>query len=228
MKKRRLLTAILISSTFAITAEAQTHEINVAEVINKTYDGYETNGYGGAITNNIASTIKDSIFTNNKALNNGAGGAIDINTSSDSVTEVINSTFDNNYSSYSGGAICQRRGSGPLNITGGSYTNNSAAYEGGALWLGNESSIASSIDNVLFEGNSTESTNWADRFTTTDDGGGGAIFIGSAANVQISNSTFNKNISNTVGGAVAVRNDSINDGRNSLSISNSEFSEIPQ
>jgi len=225
MKKRKLFAAVLICTTVSMNVQAiaATHDVNVSEVINKTYDGYVTQGNGGAITNTISSIVKDSNFKNNQALSNGAGGAIDLNTTPDTLTQVINSHFDNNYSDYEGGAIAQRRNSGSLQITGGSYTNNTAKYEGGALFLGSNADVTSAVENVLFEGNKTLSTTWNDKYSTNDDGGGGAIFVGSKAKVNISNSNFNNNSSNTVGGAIAVRNDSKNNGSNSLTITDSNF-----
>lgn len=225
MKKTKLLAALLLCTAVSLNAQgiAATHDTNVSEVINQTYDGYVTQGDGGAISNTISSIIKESTFKNNRAENNGAGGALDLNTKSDMLTQIINSHFDNNYSNYEGGAIAQRRNSGSLEIIGGSYTNNSAEYEGGALFLGSNANVTSSINNVLFEGNKTLSTNFNDKYSTADDGGGGAIFVGSKANVNVSNAIFNKNISNTVGGAIAVRNDSKNDGSNSLTVTNSTF-----
>lgn len=225
MKKRKLLTALLLCTAVSLGTQgiAATHDTNVSEVMNKTYDGYVTQSSGGAISNTISSVIKDSTFTNNRAENNGSGGAVDLNTKPDTLTQIINSHFDNNYSNWSGGAVVQRRNAGSIEISGGSYTNNSTEYEGGALFLGSEAKVTSSINNVLFEGNKTLSTNFNDKYSIADDGGGGAIFVGSKANVNVSNATFNKNISNTVGGAIAVRNDSLNNGSNSLIVANSEF-----
>lgn len=225
MKKTKLLTALLLCTAVSLNAQgiAATHNTNVSEIVNKTYDGYVTQGNGGAISNSISSVIKESTFTNNRAESNGAGGALDLNTKSDMLTQIINSHFDNNYSNYEGGAVAQRRNSGSLEISGGSYTNNSAEYEGGALFLGSNANVTSSIDKVIFEGNKTLSKTFNDKYSTADDGGGGAIFVGSKAHVNVSNSEFKSNISNTVGGAIAVRNDSVNDGSNSLTVTNSTF-----
>lgn len=154
MKKRKLLASLLLCTVVSFNTcavNAQTHELDVAEVINKTYDGYETYGEGGAINNAIDCVIKDSIFTNNSALG-GGGGAVFVGSAA--TVNINNSDFNKNTSNTVGGAIAVRNdsknnGSNSLTVTNSTFTGNEAVLDGGAI----ASFIDFTISDSTFDGN---------------------------------------------------------------------------
>ncbi len=138
--------------------------------------------FGGAIDNSGTTIIRQSTFTNNKALfeEGGWGGAIQ-STGSLIITQT---TFDSN-SANAGGAILSE---GSLTVTQSSFTSNSGGA-GGAI----VSASTLSISQSSFVGNVTPFT-------------GGAIYINVSAgdNPVITSSTFINNTSGGTGSALSV------------------------
>ncbi len=97
-----------------------------------------TSGSGGAILVDSESTLSvtKATFTNNSA--SRAGGAIEDNSGSSTLTEIEDSDFIRNSTGDmpgNGGAI-HITGDGDMNIFGGKFRRNTAVSEGGALWNG--------------------------------------------------------------------------------------------
>ena len=101
-------------------------------------------------------------------------------------------------------------------ISNSIFKNNQTKYVGAAITVYDKANI----NNSIFEGNKT---------TVVDDGGG-ALAMGGHAKVIINNSTFNKNTSANIGGAIATRpvNKSVGEnaqyGGSYIEIYNSTFS----
>ncbi len=201
MKKRKLLAALLLCTAVSLNASgiAATHDVNVTEVINKTYDGYTFNGDGGgAIYNNtaISSVINNSIFKNNQAIGNdiGQGGAIRSTLGAN--VDVKSSTFTNNSADWYG-AIAHGVSGGMMNINDSTFTNNEAGA-GGAIgnFAGKNTNSGMTITNSSFISN---------KATLSDDEGGGALYLGSESKTNIQNTIFKDNTSAAAGGAIATR-----------------------
>lgn len=109
---------------------------------------------------------------------------------------IINSTFFENRSGESGGAIYTQEDSTLLAIIGTSFRENQADNSGGALFLRTGTIV--SIDSSIFETNVSA--------LGTDNGSGGAIlFLGDSAAVSrldLSRTTFIGNIASDQGGAI--------------------------
>ena len=241
MKKRKLLAAMLICAAVSLNTKvlAVEHDINVADITNKTYDGYSTTGNGGAIQNSIASTITSSTFSNNHATNNGGALAAFANTT------ISASTFTQNSSDFTAGAITVQGGT--ISITDTNFTNNTSKY-GGAIYapvayrdldtgvvIRTNSTV--NITGGTFSGNSalgagavglfTQSTITGTTFTnnssTSDTDGGGAIFLGAESVTTIKDAIFTENTSAFGGGAISTRNDNANNSAASLTIIGGSF-----
>ena len=185
---------------------------------------------GAAVYNEGILVVNGGLFEYNTAgngdSNSGHGGAIFGKEGSE--TTVSGAEFSNNQSGQ-GGAIWTSRksdktpGAKLTVLEGTTFTKNKAKYGGGAIWSGGETHISG----ATFEGNEVygdgyDASNFANDVNTGKSEGGGAIFVGSASNVTIDNSTFTGNNSNTVGGAIATRGNS-NGQDSSLQISKSTF-----
>ncbi len=160
---------------------------------NAAYAGGGNLGYGGAISNFGQSYIINSEISGNQA---DSGGAVIGLTS----LFIDGSTFSNNYSAGSGGAIFFN--SGNISVLRSEFTGNIAAADGGAIRLfgGNNRVV-----NSTFSGN--EAIN------------GGAIATSNSGDTRISNSTFAGNYASNDGGAIAGLSST-----NILGIYNSTFS----
>ncbi|WP_458404601.1 hypothetical protein [Methanobrevibacter sp.] len=139
--------------------------------------------------------VYSSNFTNNHA--NGDGGAIWLISGESILTD---SKFINN-SATNGGAI-YGFGYGS-NVSNSNFTNNTATADGGAIyWIGTSANIN------------------AVNFTLNTANNGGAVYLtNSVGSVSINSSEFNKNIANTVGGAIY----SADSETSSVDINNSSF-----
>lgn len=84
-------------------------------------------GGGGAVYGNARTTVRDALFSGNRAENGARGGAL--NTSG--TAQLSNTQIENNHSD-SGGGISHR--GGPLTVTLGTLTHN-IAIDGGAIAL---------------------------------------------------------------------------------------------
>jgi len=142
--------------------------------------------------------------------------------------DIVNSTFENNYtgghgaaitgtgdmniayctftgnvsdwSGYSGGAIGVNSHSGTINIKRSVFLENRSATRGGAISSHNGNNCSLIIDECYFEGNKTT--------TPTGNADGGAVSVYGAAGVifELSNSTFYRNRAADDGGAVFIEN----------------------
>lgn len=179
-------------------------------VSNGTFENNETTKNGGVIVVNSktgADTVIDnSKFVNNKAdAVNGDSGALSIQNGSLTIT---GSTFEGN-SAGLGGALYAYTGNNhyvKVKIKDSVFKNNvgsttTAADEAGGAIVNvangyrNNGDAGMWIDNTTFEGNKAVGTN----------AGGGALFAGSTARTNLTNSKFIGNSSETVGGAIATR-----------------------
>ncbi|MBK8021564.1 MAG: hypothetical protein IPK19_09075 [Chloroflexi bacterium] len=164
--------------------------------------GYD---FGGAAIYSLGGdvTIRDSTFTNNRALGGGAGGAVHILGSSLTIED---SAFTNNSAapvsaastnSGYGGALyvdgALFRGGGGITITGSTFTSNHAANQGGVAYINLYSSRGDflTIDGSRFENNAISGGGM---------GLGGALSGGATADggsntvpITITNSLFSAN-----------------------------------
>lgn len=159
---------------------------------NSTFTDNSTGYGGGGIYTEADLLVTGSIFDNNHA-NWGKGGAIEVDNVNISELTVINSTFTDNTSGYSGGAIATYRGM--VTISGSTFDGNSSFKNGGAIRVGKSSSssytsFGLNISNSLFSNN--------DASQGYSNGDGGAVrFDGSTGyDFSVSNTRF---IDNTVG-----------------------------
>ena len=168
-----------------VTVTGSTFEGNKAMAGGSSVEG------GGAICGYWSSewTISGSIFTANTAAN-AYGGAIILHGVSGSepapIANIYNSTFTNNSSGQSGGAIWTDAGS-TLSIYNSDFSGNSG-YRGGAIF----NSGTTTVVNSLFDAN-----------ISVDDGS--AIDNTSGATLTITNSTFQNHTpsgKNANGGAI--------------------------
>ena len=150
--------------------------------------------------NSVLNIIK-SDFINGNAI---AGGAV---TSENGTTNIVDSLFENNASTASGGAFYANL-KVDYTITGSDFINNTAAGSGGAI-----NAVYGSVGDInatTFTGNSA-------------DGGGGAIHLQAAngsynaADLTVSNSTFEDNHAVSIGGAIVASTGS------TLKVYNSDF-----
>lgn len=166
--------------------------VSAMKVIDSEFVGNIVTNYGGAIYNGSKLVLEDSDFSKNDAY---VGGAMFLALGSD--TTINDTDFDANTADY-GGAIYTATGIKNIDITNASFTNNVALGAGaaGIFYKG-------SLTNVLFDGN---------KATDATDDGGGALFLGALAQVQLNNVDFNNNTSAAMGGAIAMRG--VHEGNN--------------
>lgn len=166
--------------------------VSAMKVIDSEFVGNIVTNYGGAIYNGSKLVLEDSDFSKNDAY---VGGALFLASGSD--TTINDTDFDANTADY-GGAIYTATGIKNIDITNASFTNNVALGAGaaGIFYKG-------SLTNVLFDGN---------KATDATDDGGGALFLGALAQVQLNNVDFNNNTSAAMGGAIAMRG--VHEGNN--------------
>ncbi len=155
--------------------------------------------------------VEGATFTGNTV--SSLGGAV-YNASN---MDIVNATFSGNSSDYVAGALWAAKNS-TTTISGATFDNNTALW-GGALYSSYTNTNLTISDSV-FKNNSALGTGAAGLFnkaTLTDvrfennqatdatDDGGGAVFLGSLAQVQMTNATFSDNTSASVGGGIAMR-----------------------
>ena len=110
-----------------------------------------------------------------------------------------NSVFRNNKGGVGGAIAVTTNMASLLQVGSGTvFENNSSLYDGGAI--GNYGGTVIS-DNVTFSNNIAQT----DAINDSSQIGGGAISLGSVANITITNSTFNANKSGFDGGAIGTR-----------------------
>ncbi len=111
--------------------------------------------FGGAISNSGNLTITDSLFLNNAINGPSAGGSLSggaISTSGNSITDINNSIFINNFAASSGGAIAYRLVSNSHSINNSLFDGN---ISGGSGALSISKSSGSSLDEYITISNST-------------------------------------------------------------------------
>lgn len=200
-----------------------TMTIDGTQFVGNTVDNNE-NSFGGAIYNAGTMNISGTSFSENRAETAGYGGAI-FNASG--LLTIDNAVFSNNSASWDGGAISSmssfinskklpadwnqgeysvenvrkywesKNGFDAANkivITNSTFENNTVdTYSGGALGIYSDADIK----NSNFVGNNAGGHNPADAVD-----GGGAIYAGGWARIDIANAKFSENSSN-YGGAIA-------------------------
>lgn len=199
--------------------------------------------FGGAIYNTGTMNIDGATFSGNRADVQGYGGAI---FNANGLLTVNNATFDSNSAAWDGGAISgttsylnknslpadwdlgewsvenvrkyweQKNGFDAQNkivVNDSTFNNNTVdSYSGGAMGIYSDAVI----NNSTFTNNNAGGHNPAD---STD--GGGAIYAGGWARIDITNSNFTGNSSN-YGGAIATTRAGLVDDTY-LKVSNSTF-----
>lgn len=199
--------------------------------------------FGGAIYNTGTMNIDGATFSGNRADVQGYGGAI---FNANGLLTVNNATFDSNSAAWDGGAISgttsylnknslpadwdfgewsvenvrkyweQKNGFDAHNkivVNDSTFNNNTVdSYSGGAMGVYSDAVI----NNSTFTNNNAGGHNPAD---STD--GGGAIYAGGWARIDITNSNFTGNSSN-YGGAIATTRAGLVDDTY-LKVSNSTF-----
>ncbi len=206
------------ASGFYLSSSSDVAFLNVEDCI---FDG-NTTSIGGdaaaaAIVNNgsfVGADFKRVIFEDNEA--SGLGGALLFFNDNDDgpMNYTLDScVFDNNIAGDIGGAIVSFApgvsNSGPNGtILNSIFSENSAGECCGAISSSGENLT---IDNTMFDGNTTEATD-------VNAGGGGAVNITFASNAQITNSIFENNSSDGEGAAIGITS-----GVSKVFIENSRF-----
>ena len=151
-------------------------------------------------------TVKNVKFTGTDGDSNR--GAIRVNTSSAKLT-LENCVFDNNATAGNGGAVCLYKGLTTINDC--EFTSNSGNL-GAAVYV--EGATTLNVSGSTFTSNTAKHS--------TDDYGGGAIYIkSSGATVAIDDCTFTGNkASNKCGGAICVKG---GDGDTALTLNDCTF-----
>ena len=171
-----------------------------------------TSQRGGAIVvwTTLNVELKDSIFTDNHALDEtyGFGGAV---FTSGSNGDYINNTFENN-TAHVGGAMYFHQ-TNNIDLSNSTFNRNNATVDGGAVYF---TGSYSKIDNVNFTYNHAGGRGGALVFLATAEGDlinsnfinntalgdGGAVVIGGAG--EVLGSKFEENTAKGFGGAIMV------------------------
>ena len=209
-------------------------ELTINPTTNATISGSSYTGHGGAIANNgtlnlngtrTATENPDEYAYNINVAGNsatGKGGAI----YGDNVNSLINITgtkFSGNHAdSNAGGAMYLYRGTADIDQS--EFANNSATW-GGAIYTKAGGTSDLTITNSRFVGNTASevgavgilrkgvitNTDFIGNVATNtdvnaeDEGGSGALFLGSESYTTITGGTFADNESGTRGGAIGTR-----------------------
>ncbi len=185
---------------------------------------------GGAVCNASGMTIEDSKFSKN-SVTTGDGGAIKINVVNGSKTIIKDSDFSENkalgYAEADGGAISISNGD--VEISGSDFDKNESKF-GGAMYLysGNNHHVVVDVTDSEFNKNTalsggaivniaskknnekgglrlTDVTLSANKATSSESSGGGALFLGAESQTVITRGVLDGNTSATMGGAIATR-----------------------
>ena len=215
--------------------------INAAD--EATFANGVTNGYGGILYNMGNFTVSDAKFDNNHTGSKGYGGAI---FNGMGLLTLNNVTFTNNNADWDGGAIssstsnikeaekpddfsadvvneatvraywASKNGFDAKNkmiITNSTFDHNTVnSYSGGALGV---------YSDAVIQGSRFTNNNAGGNTPADDTDGGGAIYAGGWARLDVNDSDFSDNSSN-YGGAIATTRAGKENGVY-LHISNSEF-----
>ena len=177
------------------------------------FNSNQAEAYGGAVNfkENYYSTVKDTTFTSNKALN--SGGAI----YSDSDFDVYeNVTFDDNEAYYFGGALalkgvhypkvndCHFDSNSADHLGGGIYTNSMGCGISNSTFVNNYAASGAGVYMVYSEVDPTLDSNayiTDSKFIANTALYGGAG-VSASSRAKVSNSEFRDNSSGNYGGAV--------------------------
>ena len=217
------------ASTLGGVIHSNNTTFNIKGTTTATSFDYNTAANGGAISAVVGSTIniENTAFNLNKATaDDGWGGAIYANNSVLNIYKDANDnkTYFTNNTAYIGGAIGIGGTDSELSIKNAEFESNTATSAGGAIYIAPNIKSAI-IDNVKFgdtskgntaggaagavwfgvDGAITNSTFTANSTTSATSDGGGAIFVGGSSDLNIINSSFTNNSSQTKGGAIATR-----------------------
>ncbi len=158
--------------------------VTSATITNSTISGNTTSGIGGGFfeDNGVPITIRNSKFINNSAVRDG--GAV---WTSDGTMSISGSTFKDNTTAGSGGAIAEVAA---VQVTDSTFNHNVAQDAGGAIWQDDEGNVT--ILRSTFTKNSSVG------------GEGGAIYAfgNSASTIDVTDSKFTFNSAGTDGGAI--------------------------
>lgn len=157
--------------------------------------------FGGAIyTWQMSMTVEDCTFKNNSAT--GDGGAISNYGNSGKTRDFVckNSTFENNSGNFGGGLVCGGLGA-TFDFENNTFTENSCVVSGGSMLVGFGADC--NFENC--------------EFTLNTANFGGSLALQDSATTNVSNCTFNQNMSNNNAGAINVL------FNHTLNISNSTF-----
>ncbi len=196
-------------------------------MVNKATGSTPGNGYGGAISFSGGGTlsISKSNFTGNVASGDG-GGAIWIQSTYNTTSDIADTLFSGDVASTGGGAIYNASTSldGTLKIERTAFTANLATSgSGGAIWNGinAKTDISDSSFNLNIAGTPVSAQmggaiyNQSPNLTITraafianssPGGDGGALEDDRAGAILLSNSTLTGNTANGKGGAIMVTN----------------------
>ncbi len=169
-------------------------------------------GNGGGIFNDTGATLTITGGTISGNASNRAGGGIENNASTVTLTDVtLGGTMiaDGNTTGVNGGGL-HVSGAGTTNVNGGTVQNNVAGQEGGGLW--NATGVMT-IDGTTISDNSANAGN----NPLNDQGGGGVFNIGGTLdidNATISGNQALVNLGNgggvmTVSGTVTIDNSTV-------------------
>ena len=183
------------------------------DISNSTFSlNQATSGYGGAISLGSGSiaqsygdlTIDSSLFEFNDAQNSSTahGGAILVNTDSNSDVLISDTQFQENTADSSGGAL-YLTGAKDIDIVRSRFFENEASSPASYERFGGGVSIYSvenvSMNNLIFCGNVvTQYPNMTSN--------GGAVYIGDIEEAEMHNIIFQENTSDESGGALALVN----------------------
>ncbi len=165
-------------------------------------------------------TIQNSTFENiESSMRKGSVfGVVDKKTAS---LTIVDSTFKNNVNTNNrGGGSGTSDDKSILNIYGNTtFEGNTANTNGGAVYTSAKTTIDGREGLVKFIGNMVKDIG------ASGNEGGGALFVGMAADVSINKTRFENNDSQTNGGAIATRHAGLlsDPGEINLVITNSEF-----
>ena len=185
----------------SVLANGEVH-IDDCNFINNT----ATYGNGGAVFLKVKmSTITNSYFENNRAINNGkngigAGGAVFLINATHNAT-ISHSTFKDNYAGLNGGAIATQDGITNCTIINCTFESNTANGSAGAVGM---QSSNFHMYNSTFKYNEARGLFTGDVYYP---GNGGGIVL-RASDSYVYNSTFIGNIANLYGGASYLTNTS--------------------
>lgn len=176
----------------------KTYTINKSEFNKNT-----SKNSGGAIyvLKNAPATITNTKFEENKAK---WGGAI----ANYAKSNIKNSNFDKNVATYNGGAIYTGEG---ITIEESNFTENKT-QQGGGIYITKNATNPTKVSNTSFEKNSVTSS-------------GAGLFVSNNSKLEVSGSTFTKNVAPWGAGISSATNGNVNTNLTNIKVESSEFKE---